>query len=1015
MKLLHLLIVPLLIASLLLPCGQLHAQDINPEYRLENVTATDGSVQQSLVFRSIAGVVHTVQVSDNLTDWNPYTITGAGDGGEVYGLGGEIVVPLRQFTPPPPPPPGGGGDPPPPGGPAVVASLVLRHATGGGTLASWRSFDHGAGITVHLEDDLHEDWESTPLFWNRYGNYHLFIWQPGTAAAAPPQEAPLLSPADEDFLALLQDRFDDINAQVAAATAAARNAPPPAPPAPGNRRFFRIHSDFTVDSDNDGIFDWIEFAMMADPQHPDHLLGDAFNADVNQDGVPDGDQTDFDRDGTVNSADSAVDDDTVSAPIAGDFRYAFFPIANAEPFENAVKAMQINDRGTVLFPNGAWSGGKWLELTHETDTLDSCRGLGINDGDEIVGWGNHLFQEGPEVKGMVVVHWPELSADPVTVSSDNHYATPFQEMVLGHLAPGPILSADGNMIAVASELETGGGGNPVLIPRERAMWTLPGQGRTPGRKGVAEGMFHAHSEDIHWGYSPATGRGEVVAPGVERELPAVPVNLVLNDSGELQAFFRNRDARVSREGGWKMSTTLGDALDIAGDGTAIAASGRHGVMPVLMNGRWRPATRTTPGLPGAWQDGAATLVDTTPGGWILARRGVGNQPDHAAMLPLKMEGRLEQNEQILTEAVGVDAFSIGSSNPGEAVAERIWIMAPSGGGQTTVRLKAPIHPDCRLEISGQGLRFNGNATSAEVQARETFFTVKAEDHIASGTEIPLVLKLKRDGEEIASLSTPVAAKVMKRRTIRVKVWHIRSDTGELPQFRPDEETLEKYLNDRYEHQINAVFKCSNEARGPLGFNTNDATTLGMLAGQYTPQAHYLETIGTEQHGGFRGEMDAITSAAYISDFNINLYLVGGVIGIVPTAWNAQEGKVEQLEAAGIADRGSRRCWVAAGVTNDVNDPEKLDTVAHEIGHIIFGDGHPDAGVARDLLGRPTPGPLTIQDTGRAPLPGTVMPKRLMCSGLLRRKDGSSRMIVKGEWDAAVEWFQQEIGGGRMPR
>ncbi len=1010
MKLLHLLI------PLVLLCGSLYARDINPDYWLENVTATDGSVQQCLVFRSIPGVLHTVLVSETLTDWQPYEIIG--QAGQIYGLGGEIVVPLRQFTPPSPPPPGGGGgNPPPPGGPAILASLVLRHATGGGTLASWRSFDHEGSVTVHLEDDLHEDWQHTPLFWNRYGNYHLFIWQPGTTPAAPPQEAPRLSPADQDFLELLQDRFDDINAQVAAATAAARNAPPPVPPAPGSKKFLKILSHWKLDSDDDGVFDWIEFEVMADPQHPDHLLADPFNADVDQDGIADGEQTDFDQDGTVNNADSAVADNTVSTPNAGDFRYAFFPITNAVAFQNAKKAIQLNDRGTVLFPNGTWSGGKWTELVDETDTFDSCRALGINDHDEVAGWGNHLFHEDPEVRGMVIVHWPEPSADPSPVSGDDHYATPYQDLIVGNLTPGPVLSNDGRMIAVASQLEIGGFGNPVLVPRKRAKWTLPGEGpnRTPGHEEVGESMWHALSEDIHWGFNPDNGKGALVAPGVAGELPAVPINLVANANGELQAFFRNHDARVFREGDWKMSITLGNAVDISDDGTAIAASGRHGVMPVLMDGRWRPATRTTPGLPAAWGDGAATLVDTTSRGWILARRGAGDQPDHAVMLPLRLEGRLEIDGKIVTDSVGVDAFSIGSSDPGPDVAERIWIMAPSGEGGTTVKLRAPIHPDCRLEISGQGLRFNGNSTSVEIQGEETLFTVKAEDHIASGTEIPLVLKLKRDGQEVASLSTPVAAKVMKRRTIRMKVWLIRADDGKLPEFRPTKAKLEEYLNARYEHQINAVFDCDIEARGPLGFNTTDVTTLGMLAGQYTPQAHYLETIGTEDGEGFGGEMDMIIPNNYIDTFNINLYLVGGVSAIVPTAWNAQEGKVEQLEAAGIADIAFRRCWVAAGVADGVNDPGKLDTVAHEIGHIIFGEGHPDVNTVRDILGKPIPGRLlTTEDTGPAPLPGTVMPKRLMCSGKLRRKDGSSRMIVKGEWDKAVEWFQQEIAAGRTP-
>lgn len=65
----------------------------------------------------------------------------------------------------------------------------------------------------------------------------------------------------------------------------------------------------------------------------------------------------------------------------------------------------------------------------------------------------------------------------------------------------------------------------------------------------------------------------------------------------------------------------------------------------------------------------------------------------------------------------------------------------------------------------------------------------------------------------------------------------------------------------------------------------------------------------------------------------------------------------------------------------------LDTIAHEIGHVFVGEGHPDQDAS--------PGP--------APLPGTKHSCRLMCSG--PNSDGSSRVLVKAEWDEAEEWLK----------
>lgn len=63
----------------------------------------------------------------------------------------------------------------------------------------------------------------------------------------------------------------------------------------------------------------------------------------------------------------------------------------------------------------------------------------------------------------------------------------------------------------------------------------------------------------------------------------------------------------------------------------------------------------------------------------------------------------------------------------------------------------------------------------------------------------------------------------------------------------------------------------------------------------------------------------------------------------------------------------------------------MRALAHEIGHIMVGAGHPD------------------QFAGPAVLRGPDHTKRLMCSGNFSTHTGSC-LLVKREWDMAEEWL-----------
>ena len=156
------------------------ARDFRPDMSFENVPAGDGSVQQCLVFPTTPGVGYRAEWSHDLTDWTTDE--------EVYGLGFDFVVAMREFTPPPPPPEPGSGDPPPPvTTPSLRASLVLREASGEtpGIIVSWKSLDHGGPMKRFLPLVMTENWTQMPFYWRTFDDCDFFITALGNPVEPP--------------------------------------------------------------------------------------------------------------------------------------------------------------------------------------------------------------------------------------------------------------------------------------------------------------------------------------------------------------------------------------------------------------------------------------------------------------------------------------------------------------------------------------------------------------------------------------------------------------------------------------------------------------------------------------------------------------------------------------------------------------------------------------------------------------------------------------------------------------
>ena len=100
-------------------------RDFRPQGRIEHIQASDTSVQDCYVFPTLPGVVYTVETSHDLIDWVAVD--------EVYGLGNDYVVSMREYTPPPPPS-SGSALPLPHPPPATNISLCIQPCSdvGGG-------------------------------------------------------------------------------------------------------------------------------------------------------------------------------------------------------------------------------------------------------------------------------------------------------------------------------------------------------------------------------------------------------------------------------------------------------------------------------------------------------------------------------------------------------------------------------------------------------------------------------------------------------------------------------------------------------------------------------------------------------------------------------------------------------------------------------------------------------------------------------------------------------------------
>ncbi|HEY8960928.1 MAG TPA: hypothetical protein VIM57_01910, partial [Luteolibacter sp.] len=319
-----------------------YSQDSAPQAWFENLPADDQSILRCYTFRTIPGVRYQVESSPDLVDWHQETT--------LYGLGQDYAVPMHPVS-------SSVSGPPPSGQTFTNVSLLVRPSSSnsGDLVLSWSSLSNEVPLTWLLPDAATVGWNSLPLFSWRQGAYQFFIrYEP--SPVTPPVENPTLGSLDGSMLEAFQTAIPSINAAIDQSAVLVRNTPSAGSGATGERKFWRIRYDWTSDLDRDGTPDWAEFENLVGGG-TGSIGSDAYDSDSNDDGIEDGQQTDTDGDGTFDARDIALSDATASFEKHAQPLYALFPIHNASPDPTYPSPFAINDKGTVLYANGTWSGG----------------------------------------------------------------------------------------------------------------------------------------------------------------------------------------------------------------------------------------------------------------------------------------------------------------------------------------------------------------------------------------------------------------------------------------------------------------------------------------------------------------------------------------------------------------------------------------------------------------------------------------------------------------------------------
>jgi hypothetical protein len=347
-------------------------------------------------------------------------------------------------------------------------------------------------------------------------------------------------------------------------------------------------------------------------------------------------------------------------------------------------------------------------------------------------------------------------------------------------------------------------------------------------------------------------------------------------------------------------------------------------------------------------------------------------------------------------ATGVDRISKTAHSDDIGFQKDFWIMAPAGsppsGGdcENDTKIFIPLDDSVDLLIDADKATANPKKinliTENDEATADTDETLnKVVWHGTSADSGENVVEWKFGPNEPEQDLLPIKVMTMKNRPLKVAVHYVTGKTtlssGTVrlhePEARPDAETIKAKLYDVFSQQINTRFsslECiDHEIAWDIGEDADWGSVGNVVSGnEILPFNLELNT------GGWVDLVDPISVeeqkflAVRRADAKINIIVVGGCRNIVD--YIGYNGIADRNDGGqittGLTKRGLATIYIAGESMNESNPVSEdllLQHIAHEIGHVFVGPGHPNDESEGGIHG------------GVAPLKGTSRLERLMFS------------------------------------
>ncbi len=367
-----------------------------------------------------------------------------------------------------------------------------------------------------------------------------------------------------------------------------------------------------------------------------------------------------------------------------------------------------------------------------------------------------------------------------------------------------------------------------------------------------------------------------------------------------------------------------------------------------------------------------------------------------------------------TAATGVDDVSVTADKNDIGYQDMFWILAPVGGTAFSddMYFKIPLAPAANLKITSDNVSATPSTTSVSNASPGPVVTWRGT--ATESIDDPTTLWKFGPAEHEADLA--IRVKSMKKRTVKVAFHAIASVVpgvaNDAPDLIPSASVLQTKLNEIFGSQINAWFEVTLLQTESIAFDVaNDTTTYPGFT-FWSGSSHPVAGNRTLDFTAWSNPEVSLVTSNRSANYDIHVYVIGGATPFVTyerspgstTELRAVEsliGRADTLEGANYCiidgDRDARTYDLDGNPTGYILDIKYrsvsavIHTIAHEIGHIVVGGGHPNEG-----------------NEGPAPLVGTDRTKRLMCRG--SESDQNSLLLVKKEWDKAEEWLKNRPNG-----